>query len=79
MCNLEAKQHEAAEAQSQVLDGIQDAVIFFLRKFNVQHVNIIHAFKAAHLFLPYFGNASRPGPGAVEQLRMLPFLDKEAC
>ena len=28
MCNPEANQHEAAEAQAQVLDGIQDAVNF---------------------------------------------------
>ena len=74
--NLGADQHEAAQARAQDLAGIQDAVQFFLRKCNVQPVDVVHAFKAARLLSPYFASASRPGPEAVEQLRMFPFLDE---
>ena len=77
--NLEADQHEATQARAHVLAGIQDAMQFFLRKFNVQHVDVVRAFKAARLLSPYFASASRPGPEAVELLRMFPFLDEDAC
>ena len=47
--NIAADQDEEAVLKGHAKAGVRDAVRYFLRKFNVEHVQVVRAFKAARL------------------------------
>ena len=49
MFQLAADQGEKAVLKGHAKAGVRDAVRYFLRKFNVEHVQVVRAFKAARL------------------------------
>ncbi len=76
--SMDVTPKEAAQLKKQVQAGVQEPVEYFLRKFNVQHVDTVRAFKAARIFSPSSVNAMQPGPAALEELRRIPAFDTDA-
>ena len=75
--NIAADKDEEAVLKGHAKAGVRDAVRYFLRKFNVEHVQVVRAFKAARLLSPAGINGMQPSQGAVQELHVFPFLDKD--
>lgn len=75
--SLDVPAVQEAQLRQEVQAGVQDALNYFLRKFNIQHVANVRAFKAAKLLSPGEVVSMRPGPPAVEQLRTVPAFDND--
>ena len=53
------------------------SLLYSLRKFNLEHVQVVCAFKAARLLSPAGVNGMQPSQAAVQELHFFPFLDKD--
>ena len=75
--SIAANNREKMQLKQHAEDGVKDAVNYFLRKFNIEHIEVVRVFKTARLLSPASVNPLHPGKTTVEELRRFSFLDND--
>ena len=68
----------AAALEQRAKACVQSAILWFLRKFNVDLNDAVTAFKAARVMCPVTVGWLRPTRASIKALRTFPFLDNDA-